>query len=190
MSDSQARASFSESVTLYDRLADTISVRSRRHCRSPLPGWPTGWDPRLHDRHPGRAPTLVETGARALLGAAFGSTATSELDWARRLLHLLDKTMLVLMDRGFDAGDFLAGVTGTGAQFLVRLNASRHRRQRLVPLVALTGMPPRPLAHGRDYPIKPPLGAALARSVTSRRTAEHAVGGMSGYSPDAFCVSK
>jgi hypothetical protein len=68
---------------------------------------------------------LVETGTRALLGAAFGSTATSELDWARQLLHLLDKTMLVLMDRGFDAGDFLAGVAGTGAQFLVRLNASR-----------------------------------------------------------------
>jgi len=69
---------------------------------------------------------LVETGTRALLGAAFGSTATSELDWARQLLHLLDKTMLVLMDRGFDAGDFLAGVAGTGAQFLVRLNASRN----------------------------------------------------------------
>ena len=68
---------------------------------------------------------LVETGTRALLGAAFGSTATSELDWARQLLHLLDKTMLVLMDRGFDAGDFLAQVAGTGAQFLVRLNASR-----------------------------------------------------------------
>jgi len=69
---------------------------------------------------------LVETGTRALLGAASGSTATSELDWARQLLHLLDKTMLVLMDRGFDAGDFLAGVAGTGAQFLVRLNASRN----------------------------------------------------------------
>ena len=68
---------------------------------------------------------LVETGTRALLGAAFGSTAVSELDWARRLLHLLDATMLVLMDRGFDAGDFLAGVAGTRAQFLVRLNASR-----------------------------------------------------------------
>jgi hypothetical protein len=68
---------------------------------------------------------LAETGTRALLGAAFGSTATSELDWARQLLHLLDKTMLVLMDRGFDAGDFLAEVAGTGAQFLVRLNASR-----------------------------------------------------------------
>jgi hypothetical protein len=69
--------------------------------------------------------TLAETGTRALLGAAFGSTATGELDWARQLLHLLDKSMLVLMDRGFDAGDFLAEVAGTGAQFLVRLNASR-----------------------------------------------------------------
>jgi hypothetical protein len=68
---------------------------------------------------------LVETGTRALIGAAFGSTATGELDWARQLLHLLDSSMLVLMDRGFDAGDFLAEVTGTGAQFLVRLNASR-----------------------------------------------------------------
>jgi hypothetical protein len=68
---------------------------------------------------------LVETGTRALLGAAFGPTATSELDWARQLLHLLDSTMLVLMDRGFDAGDFLAEVAGTGARFLVRLNASR-----------------------------------------------------------------
>src|SRR5690242_5992209 len=68
---------------------------------------------------------LVETGTRALLGAAFGSTATSELDWARQLLHLLDKSMLVLIDRGFDAGDFLAEVAGTGAQCLIRLNASR-----------------------------------------------------------------
>jgi hypothetical protein len=69
--------------------------------------------------------TLVETGTRSLLGAAFGSTATGELDWARQLLHLLDKTMLVLMDRGFDGGDFLAQVAGTSAQFLVRLNGSR-----------------------------------------------------------------
>jgi hypothetical protein len=70
--------------------------------------------------------TLVETGTRALIGAVFGTTATGELAWARRLLHLLDPSMLVLMDRGFDAGDFLAGVAGAGAQFLVRLNASRH----------------------------------------------------------------
>jgi len=69
--------------------------------------------------------TLVETGTRALIGAVFGTTATGELDWARKLLHLLDATMLVLMDRGFDAGDFLAEVAATKAQFLVRLTATR-----------------------------------------------------------------
>ena len=69
--------------------------------------------------------TLVETGTRALLGAAFGSPATGELDWARRLLPLLDETMLVLMDRGFDAAQFLAEVAATRAQFLVRLTANR-----------------------------------------------------------------
>ena len=51
--------------------------------------------------------TLVETGTRALIGAAFGTTADGELTWARRLLHLLDESMLVLMDRGFDGGEFL-----------------------------------------------------------------------------------
>ncbi len=69
--------------------------------------------------------TLVETGTRALAGAVFGSTATGELGWARQLLHLLDSSMLVLMDRGFDGGVFLAEVAATKAQFLVRLNASR-----------------------------------------------------------------
>ena len=69
--------------------------------------------------------TLCETGTRALIGAAFGSTAGGELAWARKLLHLLDDSMLVLMDRGFDTGDFLAAVAATRAQFLVRLNATR-----------------------------------------------------------------
>ncbi|HXZ72717.1 MAG TPA: IS4 family transposase [Streptosporangiaceae bacterium] len=69
--------------------------------------------------------TLVETGTRALIGAVFGTTATGELDWARKLLHLLDATMLVLMDRGFDAAGFLAEVAATKAQFLVRLTATR-----------------------------------------------------------------
>ena len=48
--------------------------------------------------------TVCETGTRALIGAVFGTTAEGELASARRLLHLLDDTMLVLMDRGFDAG--------------------------------------------------------------------------------------
>jgi Insertion element 4 transposase N-terminal/Transposase DDE domain len=69
--------------------------------------------------------TLVETGTRALIGAVFGTTADGELDWARKLLHLLDARMLVLMDRGFDAGEFLAEVAATRAQFLVRLTSTR-----------------------------------------------------------------
>ena len=69
--------------------------------------------------------TLVETGTRALPGAVFGTTADGEITWACQLLHLLDATMLVLMDRGFDAGEFLAAVAAARAQFLVRLNATR-----------------------------------------------------------------
>jgi hypothetical protein len=68
--------------------------------------------------------TLVETGTRALIGAVFGPLA-GEADYARRLLHLLTPDMLVLADRGFDAGAFLADVAAAGAQFLVRLTATR-----------------------------------------------------------------
>jgi len=69
--------------------------------------------------------TLVETGTRALLGAVFGRGADGETGQARELLPLLDKTMLVLIDRGFDGGDFLAAVAATKAQFLVRLTSTR-----------------------------------------------------------------
>jgi hypothetical protein len=43
----------------------------------------------------------------------------------RKLLHLLDATMLVLMDRGFDGGEFLAEVATAKAPFLVRLRSVR-----------------------------------------------------------------
>lgn len=69
--------------------------------------------------------TLVETGTRALLGAAFGTAGDGELTWARRLLHHLDEGMLVLADRGFEAGQFLAELAATDAQFLVRIKAGR-----------------------------------------------------------------
>src|SRR5215475_2738752 len=69
--------------------------------------------------------TLVETGTRALLGAVFGPPATGETDYARKLLPLLSRDMLVLADRGFDAAEFLADLAATGAQFLVRLRANR-----------------------------------------------------------------
>jgi Insertion element 4 transposase N-terminal/Transposase DDE domain len=69
--------------------------------------------------------TLCETGTRALIGAVFGPPATGETAYARQLLHLLDETMLVLADRGFDAGEFLREAAATKAQFLVRLTARR-----------------------------------------------------------------
>ena len=69
--------------------------------------------------------TLVETGTRALLGAVFGPVGDGETGQARELLPLLDKTMLLLMDRGFDGGQFLAAVAATKAQFLVRLTSTR-----------------------------------------------------------------
>ena len=68
---------------------------------------------------------LAETGTRALLGAVFGPAVGGETGQARELLHLLDKTMLLLTDRGFDGGDFLAAVAATKAQFLARLTSTR-----------------------------------------------------------------
>jgi hypothetical protein len=69
--------------------------------------------------------TLCETGTRALIGAVFGTPADGEVRWARKLLRLLDASMLVLMDRGFDAGEFLAEIHAAKAQFLVRLLSVR-----------------------------------------------------------------
>ncbi|MEQ4725712.1 IS4 family transposase [Nonomuraea sp. B19D2] len=69
--------------------------------------------------------TLVETGTRAMIGAVFGPTATGETAYAKRLLHLLRPDMLVLWDKGFDGNDFLAAVTGTGAQVVGRLRSNR-----------------------------------------------------------------
>ena len=72
-----------------------------------------------------RIMALCETGTRALLGAVFGPVADGETLYAEQLLHLLDGTMLLLDDRGFDADDFLAKIAATGAQLLVRLNSRR-----------------------------------------------------------------
>jgi hypothetical protein len=68
---------------------------------------------------------LVETGTRALMGAVFGPGTEGETGQARELPPLLDKTMPLLMDRGFDGGEFLAAAAATGAQFLVRLTSTR-----------------------------------------------------------------
>jgi hypothetical protein len=68
--------------------------------------------------------TLVETGTRALIGAVFGPTSDGETSYASRLLHLLTPDMLLMWDRGFDSGNFIAAVA-TGARFLGRCRANR-----------------------------------------------------------------
>jgi Transposase DDE domain len=75
----------------------------------------------------------------------FGSQADGEAVWARKLLPLLDATMLLLADRGFDDGPFLAAVAAQKAQFLVRLSSIRKPRVlRALPdgsyLTALSGV--------------------------------------------------
>jgi hypothetical protein len=68
---------------------------------------------------------LVETGTRGLLGACFGPAGTGETSYAKRLLPLLGREHLVLVDRGFDSNAFLAEVAATGAQFLARRKSTR-----------------------------------------------------------------
>ncbi|WP_407697889.1 IS4 family transposase [Streptomyces kaniharaensis] len=72
-----------------------------------------------------RLMTLCETGSRGLLGAVFGPTSDYETTYARRLLRLVNASMLVLADRGFDADDFLADTAATGAQFVIGITARR-----------------------------------------------------------------
>ncbi|MFJ6141932.1 IS4 family transposase, partial [Kitasatospora sp. NPDC092286] len=72
-----------------------------------------------------RLVTLVETGTRAVIAAAFGPEAEGELAYTTRLLSCLSARMLLLADAGYDAVAFLRDVHATGAQFLVRSSASR-----------------------------------------------------------------
>jgi hypothetical protein len=99
--------------------------------------------------------TLVETGTRALLGAVFGSQADGEAAWARKLLPLLDATMLLLADRRFDDGPFLAQVAARKAQFLVRMSSTRK---------------PRVLRHLPDGSYLTVIGGVKVRVITARVT--------------------
>jgi transposase IS4-like protein/DDE family transposase len=72
-----------------------------------------------------RLMALCETGTRGLLGAVFGPTSTGETIYARRLLPLLNPSMLLLADRAFDGSGFLTAVGDTGAQMLIRLKSTR-----------------------------------------------------------------
>ncbi|MET9914677.1 IS4 family transposase [Streptomyces sp. NPDC006476] len=72
-----------------------------------------------------RLVVLVECGTRAVLAAAFGAESDGELTYAGRLLSVLDRTMLLLADAGFDGAEFARDVQAAGAQFLVRSSARR-----------------------------------------------------------------
>ncbi|WP_329166251.1 IS4 family transposase [Streptomyces sp. NBC_01717] len=72
-----------------------------------------------------RLMALCETGTRGLIGAVFGPISQYETTYARQLLPLLNKTMLLLADRGFDADGFLTETAETGAQFVIRVTARR-----------------------------------------------------------------
>lgn len=62
---------------------------------------------------------------RTILAAAFGPESNGELAYAGRLLSVLERTMLLLADAGFDGNEFARDVHATGAQFLVRSSARR-----------------------------------------------------------------
>jgi hypothetical protein len=73
-----------------------------------------------------RIMTLIETGTRGMIGAVLGSAADrDEATLARRLLPLLHPSMVVLLDRAFDAAAFLSELHQTGAPFLVRSKSTR-----------------------------------------------------------------
>lgn len=105
----------------------TVSFDGCSSLKVPDTGRNRAWLDRLaHGGYPQlELMTLVETGTRAMIGAVFGPTATGETEYAKRLLHLLRPDMLVLWDKGFDGNDFLAAVTGTGAQVVGRLRSNR-----------------------------------------------------------------
>jgi hypothetical protein len=72
-----------------------------------------------------RLVTLVACGTRAIIDAVFGPTADGEPAYLTRLLRSLHSGMIVLADRGLSSNALLAVITGTGADFLARLSASR-----------------------------------------------------------------
>ncbi len=73
-----------------------------------------------------RLVALVACGTRAIIDAVFGPRSQGETTQATRLLRSLHSGMIVLLDRGFDAGGFLAAVAATDAHFLVRIKANRN----------------------------------------------------------------
>jgi hypothetical protein len=72
-----------------------------------------------------RLAALVACGTRAIIDAVFGPTTDGEPAYLSRLLRSLHAGMIVLLDRGLSSNALLAAITGTSADFVARLSASR-----------------------------------------------------------------
>ena len=105
------------------------STAPRWTCRTPRPPRPPGQGLDQYTAASGypqiRLVALVACGTRAIIDAVFGPTADGEPAYLIRLLRSLRSGMIVLLDRGLSSNALLAAITGTHADFLARLSASR-----------------------------------------------------------------
>jgi hypothetical protein len=72
-----------------------------------------------------RVLALVACGTRTIIDAAFGTDRVGETRYAHDLLGALRAGMIVLADRNSAVAAWIAAVTGTGADLLVRVKTSR-----------------------------------------------------------------
>lgn len=100
----------------------TLGVFSKQRCNSGAEGFPQI-----------RLTALVACGTRAVVGAAFGSASTGELEYTGCLTGDLRPGVLLLGDRNFGVADLLNRFAATGGHLLVRCKSSR----RLVPVARL-----------------------------------------------------
>jgi hypothetical protein len=68
---------------------------------------------------------LVSCGTRSVIDAVFSPASAGETTCAARLLGSLRPGMILLADRNFAAGFLAAQITGTGADFLIRVRTGR-----------------------------------------------------------------
>lgn len=73
-----------------------------------------------------RVLVLLACGTRTIIDAVFGSDRTGELGYAHQLLRSARAGMIVLADRNFAAAAWIAALSQTGAEVLVRVK--NHRR--------------------------------------------------------------
>ncbi|HYM61511.1 MAG TPA: IS4 family transposase [Thermoanaerobaculia bacterium] len=79
-----------------------------------------------------RVATALDIGTRLFLAEAHGPFRTGEIDLARRLLGEIPVGSLVLLDRNFNAHDFLWDLRQRGCDFIVRAKTSFIRSVRVL----------------------------------------------------------